>query len=116
MSFLVATYGYVETWTLRTTTLKLLIIWKAFQTKCYRKILKISWTEHRTNKSNREELKVEDRWLEIFITKQKLKDYGHLRSSVGFRKVILEGKIDGKRERGKLRRQWERYMIFSICL
>ena len=84
--------------------------------KSYRKILKISWTEHRTNKSNREELKVEDRWLEIFITKQKLKYYGHLKSSEGFRKVILEGKIDGKRERGKPRRQWERYRIFSICL
>ena len=36
--------------------------------------------------------------------------------SEGFRKVILEGKIDGKRERGKPRRQWETYRIFSICL
>ena len=38
-----------------------------------RKIFKVSWTEHRTNKSVREELKKEDQWLEIFINKQKLK-------------------------------------------
>ena len=30
------------------------------------KILRKSWTEHRTNKSIREELKVEDQWLENF--------------------------------------------------
>ena len=29
--------------------------------------------EHRTNKSVREEVKVENQWLEIFINKQKLR-------------------------------------------
>ena len=76
--------------------------------KCYRKILKISWTEHRTNKSIRDELRLEDHWLENFIKKQKLKYFGHLKRSEGLGKIILEEKIDGKRERGRPRRQWER--------
>lgn len=41
--------------------------------KCHRKNFKISWMEHRTNKSVREEVKVENQWLEIFINKQKLR-------------------------------------------
>ena len=76
--------------------------------KCYRKILKISWTEHRTNKSIRDELKLEDQWLENFIKKQKLKYFGHLKRSKGLGKIILDGKIERKRERGRPRRQWER--------
>ena len=66
--------------------------------KCYRKILKISWTEHRTKKSIRDELRLEDHWLENFIKKQKLKYFGHLKRSDGLGKIILEEKIDGKRE------------------
>ena len=66
---------------------------------CNRKILKTSWMENRTNKSVREELKVEDQWLEIFI-KKKLKYFGHLKRSNGLGKIILKGKIDGRREKG----------------
>ena len=52
--------------------------------------------EHKTSKSIREELKVEDQWLEDFIKKQKLKYFGHLKRSEGLEKIILEGKIVGK--------------------
>ena len=48
--------------------------------KCDTKIFKISWTEPRTNKSvkrlsieycnGRDELKMDDQWLEIFTNKQ----------------------------------------------
>ena len=71
--------------------------------KCYRKFKKILWTEYRTNKWIREDLKAEDQWLDIFIKKQKLKYFGHLKRREG-----LEGKIDATRERGRQRRQWER--------
>ena len=71
--------------------------------------------EHRTNTDKkstidfiREELKVEDQWLEISIKKQKLKYFGHLKRSEGLGKTVLEGKTDGKRERGRPRGQWER--------
>ena len=67
--------------------------------------------DYRTNsdkKSIREELKVEDQWLETSIMKQKLKSFGHLKRSKGLGRIILEEKIDGKRERGRPRGQWER--------
>ena len=44
--------------------------------------------EHRENKSVREELKVEDKWLEDFIKKQNLKYFGHLRRSEDLEKII----------------------------
>ena len=72
--------------------------------------------EHRTNKSVREEVKVEGRWLEILVTKRLLNYFVHLKKSEGLGKVILEEKIDGKKERGRPRRQWERDRIFSVCL
>ena len=71
-------------------------------------ILPVQWTEHRTNKSIRDELKLEDQWLENFVKKQKLKCFGHLKRSEGLGKIILEGKIEGERERRSPRRQWER--------
>lgn len=66
--------------------------------------------EHRTNKSIREEFKVENQWLKDFIKKQeaKLKYFGYLKRNKGLGKIIWEGKIGGKRGRGRPRRQWER--------
>ena len=66
--------------------------------------------EHRTNKSIREEFKVENQWLKDFIKKQeaKLKYFGYLKRNKGSGKIIWEGKIGGKRVRGRPRRQWER--------
>ena len=37
-----------------------------------------------------------------------LKYFGHLKRSEGLGKIILEGKIEGKRKRERPRRQWER--------
>ena len=39
---------------------------------------------------------------------KKLKYFGHLKRSEGLGKIILEGKIDGKRGRRRPRSQWER--------
>ena len=62
--------------------------------------------EHRTNKSIREEFKVENQWLKDFIKKQeaKLKYFGYLKRNKGLGKIIWEGKIGGKRVRGRPRR------------
>lgn len=76
------------------TTLKREI---SFEMKCYTKRLKISWTEHRANKS---------KW-KIFIKKRELLAM-HLKRSEGVGKIILKGKIDRKRERERQRRQWKR--------
>ena len=58
--------------------------------------------------SVREQLQVEEQWLENFVRRQKLKHFGHFKRSEGLGKIILEGRINGKRERGRPRRQWER--------
>ena len=52
--------------------------------------------DNRTNKSIRNELKLEDQWLENFVKKQKLKYFCHLKRSKGLGKIILEGKIGEK--------------------
>ena len=41
----------------------------------------------------------------IFIKKQKQKYFGHLKRSEGLGKIVLKGKIGGKRERKGPRRQ-----------
>ena len=60
------------------------------------------------NEPIREELQVEEQWLENFVRQQKLQYFGLLKRSEELGKIILEGKINGKRERGRPRRQWER--------
>ena len=55
--------------------------------------------EHRENKSIREKLKVEDKWLENFIKKRKLKYFGHLRRSEDLEKIIDEEDRWEKRKR-----------------
>ena len=59
------------------------------------------------NKSISEELQVEEQWLDNFVRRQKPKYFGHLKRSEGLGKIILEGRINGKRERGT-KKQWER--------
>jgi len=78
------------------TTLKRVI---PFEMKCYTKRLKISWTEHRTNKS---------KW-KIFITKQKLKYFRHaFEKKWGRGKDHIGGKDRGGSGKG-------RYGMISTC-
>ena len=102
--FPTATYG-CETWTSNKTVSKII---NAFEMKCYRRILRVSWTEHRTNESIRKELGVPEGWLENYVLKLKLKYFGHLKRHEGLGRTILEGKMNGKRTRGRPRKQWEK--------
>ena len=56
--------------------------------KCYRKILRISWTERKTNASVLEQLGVKAPQLLNLIKKQKLSYFGHIKH-IG--KTILGG-------------------------
>src|ERR1700733_13411616 len=69
-------------------------------------MMKIPWTEKRTNESITQELKVEKWWLLNFVIRQKLKYFGHIKIHQGLEKTILEEKINGKRERGRPHRRW----------
>ena len=94
-----AYYGN-ESWTLTKNIVKRI---NGFETKCYRKILNVSWKEHRTNISVAEELGT----LLNTIKKQKLKYYGHITRHESLEKSILEAQIAGQRGRGRPRRRWE---------
>ena len=42
------------------------------------------------------------------MLRQKLKYFGHLKRHDGMGRIIMEGRVNGKRKRGRPRRQWER--------
>ncbi|BFZ08972.1 hypothetical protein BsWGS_12011 [Bradybaena similaris] len=78
----------------------------AFEMKCYRKVLRIPWTEKRTNAEIRKNLHIEEDWLLTNIKRRKLAYFGHVKRHNGLERITLEGQVPGKRERGRLRRRW----------
>ena len=79
----------------------------AFENKCYRRILRVPWTDKRTNVSIKEQLQIkEDTWLLNAIKKHKMKYFGHIKRHDCLEKDIFEGIIEGKRGRGRPRRRW----------
>jgi len=93
--FYVATYG-CETWTLNKTAEKFIT---AFELKCYRRVLRIYWTERRTNQSILQELRIENNWLLNQIITRKIKYFGHVKRHQGLEKTIMEGMMLQKRRR-----------------
>lgn len=77
----------------------------AFEMWCWRRMEKISWTE---KKSNEEVLGMvnEKRSLLKVIENRRGKMLGHLIRHDSYIKVIIEGKIEGKRKRGRPRRAY----------
>ena len=93
--FPIVTYG-CETWVLRKLDIKRI---NAFEMKCYRKILRISWIAHRTNSSILNELHLPKNWLYNFVRRQKLKYFGNVTRRSGLEKTIMQGIVAGKRSR-----------------
>ena len=94
-------YG-AETWTLSKATVKKL---EAFEMWTYRRIMKVSWKEY---KSNEEVLSMinSKRMLVEMIKRRKLAYFGHLVRRDDTQRLLLDGKINGKRSRGKQRLTW----------
>ena len=101
--FSVLNYG-CETWTF-TKAVKDKI--RSFEMWCYRRILRISWKEHKTNKEVLHTVVVKERLLEQLI-KRKMRYAGHvIRGSSGhLLQLALEGRIEGRRGRGRPKRSW----------
>ena len=74
--------------------------------KCYRKILRISWTERKRNASVLEQLGVKAQQLFNLIKKQKLSYLGHIKRHNTLEKLFLEGTCEDRRGRGRPRRRW----------
>jgi len=72
----------------------------------YRRMLRISYTEHRTNVSILKKLKVTTR-LSTRKNQSYLRYFGHIsRRTNGLEKLIVEGKINGKQPRGRSPTRW----------
>ena len=83
---------------------------QAIGVRCQRKILRISYKDHATNREARAKIQQavgphED--LLTIIKRRKLKWYGHVSRSSGLAKTILQGTVKGGRRQGRERKRWE---------
>jgi len=98
----VAIYGN-EGWTLRRKEEKYI---EAFEMWCYRSLLKIPWTQHKTNEWILGKLKV-DRELLDRGKSLKFGFYGHTtRKYESVEKEMVQRCVPGYRNRGRQRRRW----------
>ena len=102
--FPIALYG-CEAWTLLQSDIKKLM---AFEMTCYRKLLRIPWTAKLTNTEVRKRLHVTTSQLLKQLKKQKLGYFGHIKRHNTMERTILEGKLEGKRNRGRPRTRWDK--------
>jgi hypothetical protein len=78
----------------------------AFELWAWRKILRVRWTERRTNFSVLEEVKPK-RSLEATILRLKLRYFGHVTRAKGsLERDIMLGQVVGYRRQGKPRKRW----------
>ena len=72
----------------------------AFELWCWRRLLRVPWTARRSSQSILKEISLEYS-LEGLMLKLKLQYFGHLMwSADSFEKILMLGKIEGRRIRG----------------
>ena len=78
----------------------------AFELWCWRGLLRVPWTMRISNQSILKEISPGCP-LEGLMLKLKLQYFGHLmRSADSFEKILMLGKIEGGRRRGRQRMRW----------
>ena len=91
-----------ETWTLYVESIKRL---EAFEMWIFRRLARISYKDRVTNEEVLRRLGVERRLLSQIKT-HKLSYFGHIARHDSLQKTVLTGRMEGKRGRGRPRRQW----------
>ena len=93
-----------ETWTLKKTDKDKL---KAFEVYCYRRILRLSWTQKVTNKEVRRQLHVKEDIIQE-VMRRKLNLFGHICRMDDRRliKTVMLGGMEGGTKRGRPCREW----------
>ena len=102
MVFPVGMYG-CKNWTTKKAE-----CWKidAFELWCWRRLLRVPWTERKSNHSILKEISAE-KSLEGLMLKLKLQYFGHLMwITDSLEKTLMWGKIECKRIRGRQRMRW----------
>ena len=95
-------YG-CESWTIKKAEHQRI---DAFELWCWRRLLRVPWTEGRSNQSILKEISPEYS-LEGLMLKLKLQYFGYLmwRTDL-FEKTLVLGKIEGRKRRGWWRMRW----------
>ena len=78
--------------------------------RCFRQILRISYTDHVTNEAVRNKIKqaiIPYDELLITVKKRKLNWYGHVSRSSGLVNTILQGTVRVGRRRGRQKKRYE---------
>ena len=84
---------------------------QAMETRCYRKILRISYKDHVTNEEVHAKIQQAIRSHEDLLTivkRHKLQWYGHVSCSSGLAKTISQGSLKWGRRQGRQRKRWEK--------
>ena len=86
----------------------------AFELWCWRRLLRVPWTERRSNQSILKEISPGCS-LEGLMLKLKLRYFGHLMRRVdSLEKTLMLGRIEGRRRRGQQRMRWVDGIINSM--
>ena len=102
MVFPVVMYG-CESWTVKKAECQRI---DAFELWCWKRLLRVPWTERRSNQLNLKEISPEYS-LEELMLKLKFQYFGHLMQrtdSLG--KTVILRKTEGRRRRGRQRMRW----------
>ena len=95
-------YG-CENWTIKKTESQKI---DAFELRCWRRFLRASWTERRSNQSILKEISPEYS-LEGLMLKMKLQYFSHLMwRTDSLEKTLMLVKIESKKRRGQQRMRW----------
>ena len=82
---------------------------QAFETKCYRRMLGISWKDHKTNKFVRAQIALlagPQEPLLAPVKRRKLTWFGHVTRHNSLPKTVLQGTLEGGRKRGRPAKNW----------
>ena len=102
MVFPVVMYG-CENWTTKKIEHQRI---DAFELWCWRRLLRVPWTARRSNQSILKKVSPEYS-LEGLMLKLKLQYFSHLMQRTdSFEKILMLGKIEGGRRRGRRRMRW----------
>ena len=83
---------------------------QAFEMRCYRRLLNISYKDDITNEEVRRKIQAaigEYDDLLVLVKKRKLRWFGHISRSSGFAKTILQGTVNGNTRRSRQKKRWE---------
>src|SRR6218665_3962777 len=99
-------YG-AETWTMRKEDVKRI---EAFEMRIWRRMERISWTEHRTKEEVLKKVEEKRSLMDIIRTRQK-NWIGHILRGNSLQREILERRMKGKRGSGRSRQKLMDWMM-----